>query len=137
MALTLPLFFVASSLFVSLEYIDALPPDQIPTCGNTELCRLLPNESIRIPCNCSPSTRCSWSRFVDRREILSYDTTESVLMWPTIGRYGQYICVRDNSTVAARNIMILPEGKNKRIKLCTYVCMTVCLMRAWLSLKCV
>ena len=108
-----PLFFVALSLFVFLEYIDALPLDQIATCGNTELCFLQSDQLPEINCDCSPSgTQCSWSRFVDRREILSNGTTESVLMWQRTG-YGQYICVRDNSTAVARNIMILPEGKTK------------------------
>ena len=100
---------VASFLFVYLAKVHALPFDQIATCDNTEICFLQANQLPEINCNCTPSTQCSWSRFVYRGEILSNGTTESILMWQRTG-YGQYICVRDDSTVA-RNIMILPQSK--------------------------
>lgn len=114
----LPWVSVASILFVSLvEKIHAL--SQTPTCGDTEICFLQPNQLPNISCDCSQSTQCSWSRFADRGKILSNGTTESVLMWQ--GRYGQYICVGDGSTVA-KNIMILPQSKEiKTINVwCTY-----------------
>ena len=109
----LPWFSVASILFVSLTKIHALPFDQISTCenwcGNTEVCFLKSDHLPEINCNCNKSTQCSWSRFADREETLSNGTTESVLMWQRTV-YGQYLCIRNNSTVA-RNIMILPEGQ--------------------------
>ena len=104
-------FSVASVLFVSLTKIHALPFGQIATCGNTEVCFLQSNQFPEINCDCTPSTQCSWSRFADRGEPLNETTgtTESVLMWQSTG-YGQYLCIRNSSTVA-RNIMILPEGQ--------------------------
>ena len=99
-----------------LAKIQALPFDQLATCDNTEICFLPADELPEITCNCTPSTQCSWSRFADREEVISSGTTESVLMWQRTG-YGQYICVRDGSTVV-RNIMILPQSKE--IKVLTY-----------------
>ena len=92
-----------------LAKIQALPFDQLATCNNTEFYFLQANQSLEITCNCTPSTQCSWSRFADCEEIISSGTTGSVLMWQRTG-YGQYICVRDGSTVA-RNIMILPQSE--------------------------
>ena len=105
----LPWFSVASILFVSLTKVNALPLDQNATCGNTEVCFLGSDQLPTINCDCTPSTQCSWSRFADRGETLSNGTTESVLMWQSTG-YGQYLCIRNSSTVA-RNIMILPTGQ--------------------------
>ena len=108
-------FSVASFLFVSLvAKVHALSFDQTATCGDTEICFLQSHQLPEINCDCSPSVQCSWSRFADRGEILSNGTTGSILMWQRTG-YGQYICVRDSSTVA-RNIMIQPQSKE--IKTC-------------------
>lgn len=65
--------------------------------------------NIGCECNAS-STQCSWSRYAPRYrgEIISIGTTRSDLMWKNYG-YGQYICIRDNSTIV-RNEFIIPRG---------------------------
>lgn len=103
----LPRFSAALFLFVSLvAKFHVLQFQNVMRCGDIEIYTLQPNHSLENICDCCLRNQCSWSMFVDRGDTLS---NGSVLKWQKTG-YGQYICVRDDSTVAC-NILILPESK--------------------------
>ena len=115
------------SLALVAEWVHALPIDiydQTAKCGDTEIRFLQSNQLPEIVCDCSPSIQCSWKGFADSGKIFSNGTTESILMWQRTG-YGQYMCVKDSSSVV-RNIMILPQSKyiktsDVRMRHATYV----------------
>ena len=94
--------------------------DTILCNSGTEVC--WPGLQYNISCICrASSTRCFWTTFSDRRNILTNGTTESLLVWhsSTLG-YGQFTCIsrRDSSSDnVERNVLIIPNGEVKLIKI--------------------
>jgi len=105
-----PEAFVTSIQFILVLGILSGNLAQLNQCGETEVRYLGSDQSPEIYCNCNTSSiQCWWTKFTNRKEILSSGTSTAVLMWQRIG-YGQYLCIRDNSTVIM-NLLILPNGK--------------------------
>jgi len=74
------------------------------------------NRTINMSCNCT-ATDCWWSTYADRydRDLLR-NYTEFVsnpaglqLTWPK--KYGQYVCIKDNSTIL-NSTLIIPQGED-------------------------
>ena len=90
-------------------------------CHGTEICLLRPNASIQVNCNCSgANSHCSWisqSSKLDDNFLSRGNTGESLLLeWTSTIGYGNFICIRDDSTVV-KSILILPVGKYDRLSI--------------------